>query len=264
MFHNGSLPASVENGVELEGEQEPSNDKPGSTNSSDAASTSQPAAEPIVETPPASPKPEILELPPVPRPVHICKPLQKVSDILAGKGTDSNVPRGVQIQDSPGDHPVAELLEEVLGVTMAVQIAEVEGLDPQSLAEAKHRPEWLRWQEAMQEERHMLELHGAWRLKWAPPDANIVSCRWVFHAKKDMARNVYRYHAHLVACGFSQVPEVDFFDTYAPVAKMVSIRTLLTFAARHDLDVHQVDIKSAYLNGEFEESKVINMACSQA
>lgn len=60
--------------------------------------------------------------------------------------------------------------------------------------------------------------------------------------------------------GFSQVPGVDFFDTYAPVAKMASIHTLLAFAACHDFEVHQLDVKSAYLNGDFEEDEVIYMS----
>ncbi|OJT04896.1 Retrovirus-related Pol polyprotein from transposon TNT 1-94, partial [Trametes pubescens] len=152
------------------------------------------------------------------------------------------------------------LIEEIGGTAMAAQMAEVEGLDPRSLAEAKRRPEWPRWEEAMEEELTALEAHRTWRLEKPPPGANVVSCRWVFHAKKDASGNVYRYRARLVARGFSQIPGVDFFDTYAPVAKTASIRIALAFAARHDFEVHQVDVKSAYLNGEFEDNEVIWMA----
>ena len=77
--------------------------------------------------------------------------------------------------------------------------------------------------------------------------------------KKDSSGNIVRYKARLVAQGFSQVPGVDFFDTYAPVAKMATIRTVLAFAARHDYEIHQVDIKNAFLNGKFEEQEVIYM-----
>lgn len=106
----------------------------------------------------------------------------------------------------------------------------------------------------------MLKAHGTWHLEKPPPGANVISCRWVFHMKKDAAGSVYCYCARLVTHGFSQVPGVDFFDTYALVAKMASIRTLLAFAARHDFEVHQVDVISAYLHGEFEENKVIYMS----
>ncbi|OJT10146.1 Retrovirus-related Pol polyprotein from transposon TNT 1-94 [Trametes pubescens] len=152
------------------------------------------------------------------------------------------------------------LVEEIGGAAMAAQMAEVEGLDPRSLAEAKRRPEWPCWEEAMEEELHALEAHKMWHLEKPPPGANIVSCRWVFNAKKDTSGNVYHYCARLVARGFSQIPGVDFFDTYAPVAKTASIRIVLTFAARHNFEVHQVDVKSTYLNGEFEENEVIWMA----
>jgi hypothetical protein len=70
---------------------------------------------------------------------------------------------------------------------------------------------------------------------------------------------VIRYKARLVAQGFSQVEGVDYFDTYAPVAKLASIRTILALAARNDLELHQVDIKGAYLNGELTDDEIIYM-----
>jgi hypothetical protein len=77
--------------------------------------------------------------------------------------------------------------------------------------------------------------------------------------KKDLSGNITCYKACLVAQGFSQVPGIDFFDTYAPVAKMATIRTVLAFAARCDYKIHQVNIKNAFLNGKFEEKEVIYM-----
>ena len=77
--------------------------------------------------------------------------------------------------------------------------------------------------------------------------------------KKDLSSNITRYKACLVMQGFSQVPGIDFFDTYAPVAKMATIRTVLAFAAGHNYKIHQVDIKNAFLNGKFEEKEVIYM-----
>ena len=114
-------------------------------------------------------------------------------------------PRGREVEE---ERAVEDLLEEIGAVAMAAQMAEAEGLDPRSLAEAKRRLEWPRWEEAMEEELHALEAHKTWRLKRPPPNANVVSCRWVFHAKKDASGNVYRYRARLVARGFSQVPGV--------------------------------------------------------
>lgn len=68
---------------------------------------------------------------------------------------------------------------------------------------------------------------------------------------------IARYRARLVAQGFSQIPGVDFFETYAPVAKMATMRVLFTMVAQHDFEIHQIDIKSPYFNGEFEEGEII-------
>jgi len=105
----------------------------------------------------------------------------------------------------------------------------------------------------------VLEKFGTWHLKKTPPNANIVGCHWTFVVKWDAARAIVHYHARLVAQGFSQIPRVDFFKTYAPVAKMASMHILFAMAAHHDFKIHQVDVKGAYLNGKFEEGKVIYM-----
>jgi hypothetical protein len=92
-----------------------------------------------------------------------------------------------------------------------------------------------------------------------PEGVNVVGLKWVFRAKKDAAGNVVHYKAQLVAQGFSQVPGVDYFDMYAPVAWLASIRMVLAFAAAEDLETGQIDIKGPYLNGELAENEVIYM-----
>ena len=74
-----------------------------------------------------------------------------------------------------------------------------------------------------------------------------------------MAGNVVHYKARLVAQGFSQVPGVDYFDTFVLVARLTSIRTVLAFAASENYEMGQIDIKGAYLNGELTKDKVIYM-----
>ena len=67
---------------------------------------------------------------------------------------------------------------------------------------------------------------GTWEVVDAPPNANIVGSIWVFCTKKDTAGNVVHYKARLITQGFSQVPGVDYFDTFVPVAHLASIRTV--------------------------------------
>jgi Reverse transcriptase (RNA-dependent DNA polymerase) len=96
-------------------------------------------------------------------------------------------------------------------------------------------------------------------LEEAPPGANIIGSKWVFKAKKDAAGNIARYKARLVAQGFSQIGGVDYDDTYAPVAKLASSRAIIAMANRLGMELHQVDIKGAYLNGVLNNDKVLFM-----
>ena len=139
------------------------------------------------------------------------------------------------------------------------KMSEEEGIEPRTLAEARSLPEWGEWERAIQEELAMLRAAGTWVLEEPPAGANIVGSKWVFKIKKDSAGNVIRRKARLVAQGFSQVPGVDYFDTFAPVAKLASIRTVLAIAAQSDMEMEQIDIKGAYLNGELEDGEVIYM-----
>ncbi|THH06845.1 hypothetical protein EW145_g3796 [Phellinidium pouzarii] len=94
-------------------------------------------------------------------------------------------------------------------------MGDAEGVEPHTLAEAKHLPEWQMWEAAVKEELKVLEDAGTWTVCDAPLGANIVGSKWVFKIKKNAAGKPIRYKAHLVAQGFSQVPGVDYFDTYA-------------------------------------------------
>ena len=211
---------------------------------------------------------------------RVRKPTQRVKDLLEGRGVTSDLPKGPKVAPgvqlpteepsileamlaklAPGyqeeDLPMAaDFLEEY---AMAAEISEAEALEPRTLAEAKSRPDWPLWEKAIAEELELLRKAGTWEVVDAPLNANIVGSKWVFRAKKDAAGNVVRYKARLVAQGFSQVPGVDYFDTFAPVARLASIRAVLAMAAVHDLELHQVDIKGAYLNGKLTNDEVIYM-----
>jgi hypothetical protein len=152
---------------------------------------------------------------------------------------------------------IMALMDEELA--MVLEMSEAEGLDPSSLADAKCRPDWLDWEKAIHEELTVLQDAKTWVLVDPPPGANIVGSKWVFRVKKDADGNIARKKARLVAQGFSQVPGVDYFDTYAPVARLATIRTVLALAARYNMELHQIDIKGAYLNGELADDEVIYM-----
>ncbi|PIL28794.1 transcription factor [Ganoderma sinense ZZ0214-1] len=248
-FAAPNLPAPfADDDAELEGEEDEPEDKPASLEPVPTTAP-EPTVKPAVE--------------PAGRTTRMRRPSQKVRDIQEGRAADTKLPRGVLVQEigEEEEKAVEDLLtEEVSGIAMAAAQAKEEGLDPLSLAEARRRPEWPRWEQAMREELSALEKHGTWRLERPPPGTNIVDNKWVFHAKKDASGNVSGYRARLVARGFSQIPGQDFFNTYAPIARTPSMCTVLAFANREDFEIHQVDVKSAYLNGEFDDNEVIYMS----
>ena len=109
------------------------------------------------------------------------------------------------------------------------------------------------WTKACASEMASLKLNGVWELVDLPAGRKAVKSKWVFDIKRDEKGNIERYKARLVAKGFSQVPGVDFTETYASVAKFPSIRAVLSIAATKDLEIFQVDAVTAFLNGEVEE-----------
>jgi hypothetical protein len=88
------------------------------------------------------------------------------------------------------------------------------------------------------------------------PNQNVVGTKWVFRNKQD-AGVVIRNKARLVAKGYSQVEGLDFDETYAPIARLESIRILLAYATYHGFKLYQMDVKSAFLNGPIKEEVYI-------
>ena len=82
---------------------------------------------------------------------------------------------------------------------------------------------------------------------------NIVGCKWVFRIKRKADGSIERYKARLVAKGFHQQPGIDFGETYSPVVKPITIRTVLTIAVTAGWPIHQIDVSNAFLHGVLQE-----------
>ncbi|KAK1604216.1 hypothetical protein QYE76_027889 [Lolium multiflorum] len=121
---------------------------------------------------------------------------------------------------------------------------------PHDWQEAKADP---RWRGAMLEEMDALDRNNTWILTTLPANKKAVGCKWVFTIKQTPEGKVERYKARLVAKGYSQTYGVDYDETFAPVAKMNTIRTLISIAANCNWKLFQMDVKNAFLHGDLQE-----------
>ena len=125
--------------------------------------------------------------------------------------------------------------------------------EPKTVHEALNGEQSSQWREAMKSEYSSLFKNDTWDLVPPPEGKNIVGSRWVLNVKRDENGSVNRFKARLVAQGYSQVKGVDYDEVFSPVARNTSVRSLLALAnARHDLEIHQMDVKTAFLNGSLD------------
>jgi hypothetical protein len=155
------------------------------------------------------------------------------------------------------DHPVNSILGDIhKAVTTRYRVAHfcehysfVSSIEPYKVEGALRDSDWVL---AMQEELNNFTRNEVWHLVPCP-NQNIVGTKWVFRNKQDEHGVVTRNKARLVAKGYSQVEGLDFGETYAPVARLESIRILLAYATYHSFKLYQMDVKSAFLNGPIKE-----------
>ncbi|GKB02180.1 zinc finger, CCHC-type containing protein [Tanacetum coccineum] len=91
-----------------------------------------------------------------------------------------------------------------------------------------------------------------------PPGCKPLGCKWIFKRKLKVDGNIEKFKASLVIQGFKQKSGIDYFDTYAPVARISTIRLLIAMASIHNLIIHQMDVKTAFLNGDLEDEVYMN------
>ncbi|KAJ9551399.1 hypothetical protein OSB04_015444 [Centaurea solstitialis] len=122
--------------------------------------------------------------------------------------------------------------------------------EPSNVTEALDISDWVT---AMQEELNQFERLGVWRLVPRPKNKTIIDLKWIFKNKKDEDGIVTRNKARLVAKRFKQQAGIDYDETFAPVARIEAIRIFLAYAAHKNFTVYQMDVKTAFLNGELKE-----------
>ena len=126
-------------------------------------------------------------------------------------------------------------------------------VDPVTFHEALNSNQASKWLEAMRDEMDSMSNNQVWELIDLPDGFKPIGCKWVFKTKKDSKGNVERFKARLVAKGYTQREGIDFTETFSPVSTKDSFRIIMALVAHFDLELHQMDVKTAFLNGDLSE-----------
>lgn len=126
---------------------------------------------------------------------------------------------------------------------------------PHTYKQAMNCSQSKNWKLAMQDEIDSMIVNKTWVLIAKPENAKLVPCKWIYKLKEaTKLSEPPRYKARLVAKGFTQREGIDYTDIFAPVVKYKTLRLLLAFATVHDWDIEQMDVKTAFLHGNLDET----------
>jgi hypothetical protein len=133
-----------------------------------------------------------------------------------------------------------------------IEIVHMEG-DPTSYEEAMRIPHSSKWLEAMEDEMKSMSSNDVWDIEEISKGTKIVGYKWVYETKYDSNGNVEKYKARLVAKEFTQREGVDYNETFSPISCRDSFRIIMALVAHFDLELHQMDVKTAFINRDLEE-----------
>jgi hypothetical protein len=253
------------------------------------AAAAVPAALPPPASSPASPVQSLPLRPSIPKPVKAVKrkgELGKLQDFnssgaadlaanrhmpslipqydqsLPQLSADSEVDEEKDAENEAAAHSIA-LCETVTDSCVSALSAELYGLtatssmpitsDPLTIAEAMRRPNWVQWSAAIKAEYDALVRNCTFTLVPLPRGCHAIGCKWVLKTKCDSNGVPVKCKARLVAKGYGQRHGVDYDETFAPVCRYGTIRFLCCLAAQEDWECHQMDVTSAFLNGDLKE-----------
>ncbi|KAG6532166.1 hypothetical protein ZIOFF_006004 [Zingiber officinale] len=174
--------------------------------------------------------------------------LEEVQDV--NHSTEASMEVELEPQ-SVVDDVVPQGVEEKQPVQVDLPLNRSDRDEPTSYQEAVMRPDSEKWLEAMRSEMESMYTNQVWTLVDPPEGVKPIGCKWVFKRKTDMDGLIYK--GRLVAKSFKQIHSIDYDETFSPVAMFKSIWIMLAIAAYHDYEIWQMDVKTAFLNGNLLE-----------
>jgi Reverse transcriptase (RNA-dependent DNA polymerase) len=125
--------------------------------------------------------------------------------------------------------------------------------DPVTLHQALESMNSHKWSKTMDKEIKSMYDNKVWDIVPLPKGVKSIGCKWIFKTKNDSEGNVERYKARLVAKRFTQKESIDFTKTFSSVSTKNSFRIIMNLVAHFDLELHQMDVKTAFLNCDIDE-----------
>ncbi|GKA17701.1 putative ribonuclease H-like domain-containing protein [Tanacetum coccineum] len=164
------------------------------------------------------------------------------------------------------DHPLENIIGELARpVSTRLQLHEqalfcyydafLTAVEPKTYKDALTQSCWI---EAMQEELNEFERLRVWELVPRPDKVMVITLKWIYKVKLDELGGILKNKARLVARGYRQEEGIDFEESFAPVARLEAIRIFLAFAAHMNMVVYQMDVKTAFLNGNLREEVYVS------
>ena len=125
--------------------------------------------------------------------------------------------------------------------------------DLESFSQAMNSKESEGWYNVINVEMNSMKSYEVWDLVDLSNAVRTIGYKWIFKTIKDSSGNIERYKEKLVTNGFTQREGINYTETFSPVSKKKSLRIILALVAQFDLDLQQMDVKTAFINGHLEE-----------
>ena len=126
-------------------------------------------------------------------------------------------------------------------------------LELKTYFEALNNKDVPHWKNAMETELSSIYKNNTWTIVMLPPGRTPIGCRWVYKIKLNHNGTIQCFKTRLVAKGYHQSYGIDYDETYSPVVKLQSLQVIFVLATQYDLELYQLDVKTAFLNGNLDE-----------
>lgn len=152
-------------------------------------------------------------------------------------------------------HPVRDVYNDTEEIELDEELMFLDVNEPTTYNNAVKEKAW---EKAMQCEMESIEKNNTWSLVELPAGQKAIGLKWVYKLKRNADGQIIKHKARLVAKGYVQKQGVDFEEAFAPVTRMETVCLLLALAANNGWEVHHLDVKSAFLNGDLQEDVYVS------